>query len=180
MYSWTRTKMTSSSSNRYENRALYAFAALAFLAVGCGKETSGPQRVDGAWRQTVTLVKMETNGALAQAANPSIGVPQVSDPYCLTRESVSADTLESRLTDTAVLGPEWTMGPITLTDGKVSASATSAAGKITYAGQLNSKLSDITMTTAAGVTAQSQTTTILRTRAEHIGPCTPDMVTMGQ
>jgi hypothetical protein len=172
--------MTSSTSHRHEAQAFYVFAALALLVTGCAKETFGPRRAEGAWRQTITLVKTEAKGALAQVANPSIGVPQVSDPYCLTRESVSADTLESRLTDTAVLGPEWTMGPITLTDGKVSASATSAAGKITYAGELSSKLSDITMTTAAGVTAQSQTTTILRTRAEHIGPCTPEMVTMGQ
>jgi hypothetical protein len=172
--------MTPSTSHRHSTKALYALCAFTLLTIGCEQKTSEPRRAEGAWRQTVTLVKMETSGALAQAANDAIGVPQVSDPFCLTSESVSADTLESRLTDVAVLGPEWTMGPITLTDGTISASATSAAGKITYTGQLSPKLSDITMTTAAGNTAQSQTTTILRTRAEHIGPCTSDMMTMGQ
>jgi hypothetical protein len=153
---------------------------VALLLLGCAREGFDPHRSAGAWRQTVTLVQLESKDALPQAAKSAIGVPQVSDPFCLTSQSVSTDTLESRLTDIAVLDSQWTIGAIAVTDVGVTATATGPLGTITYSGKLSPKLSDITMTMVAGNSAQGQTTTIQRTRAEHIGQCTPDMVVMGQ
>jgi hypothetical protein len=172
--------MTSTYTHRNPSTLLIFGIGVALVMTGCARDGFVPHRSAGAWKQTVTLVQLQSKDPLPQAAKSAIGVPQVSDPFCLTSQSVSADTLESRLTDIAVLGPEWTIGAITITDGAVSATATGLLGKITYSGKLSPKLSDITMTMTGATSAQGQTTTIQRTRAEHIGPCTPDMMTMGQ
>jgi hypothetical protein len=172
--------MASNLKNSSKPRTLAFGTCVALLMAGCAPDGFDPRRSAGAWKQTVTIEKLDVNGVVPEAAQSTIGVPQVSDPFCLTSQTVNADTLESRLTDIAVLGPEWTIGTITVTDGTVSATATGALGKVTYGGKLSSKISEITMTMAAGDSAQGQTTTIQRTRAEHIGPCTSDMVIMGQ
>jgi hypothetical protein len=172
--------MRSHKRHRFHLATLVCGAAIAVLMTGCSNKGFDPHRSPGAWRQSVTYIKLGSQDQLPEAAKLATGVPMVSDAYCLTRQSVNADTLESRLTDIAVLGPEWIMGPITVIDGVVAATATGPLGKVTYSGKLSPKISDITMTMAAGNSAQGQTTTIQRTRAEHIGPCTPDMVTMGQ
>jgi hypothetical protein len=184
-----QAKYVTVSCTHSHNPALRLCLLGAFLVLSaCEQGSFDPKRDVGGWQQSVTLVQMTaqdpTNPAV-EAAKASIGQTQTSDPFCLVAQSVSGDTLESRLTDIAVLGPEWKLGTITMDNGKVSATATGPLGKITYAGQLTSKLSDITMTivpdnASPGDPAQSQPTTIQRTRAEHIGPCTSDMVTMGQ
>lgn len=166
--------------HRYQSLPLFFGVGFGLLLVGCAPDSFDPHRSAGAWKQTVTLERLEVNGQVPEAAKSAVGVPQVSDPFCLTSQSVNADTLESRLTDIAVIGPEWTLGAITVTDGTVAATATGPLGKITYSGQLAPKISDITMTIAGSTSEQGQTTTIQRTRVEHIGPCTPDMVVMGQ
>jgi hypothetical protein len=174
--------MRSYNRYRFHLATLVCGAAIAVLMTGCASKGFDAHRSPGAWKQSVTFIKLGEEDLLPEAAKSAVGIPMVSEPYCLTSQSVSADTLESRLTNIAVLDPEWKMGAITVIDGAVSSSATGPLGKITYSGKLSPKMSDITMTMTmtAGSSAQGQTTTIQRMSAEHIGPCTPDMVTMGQ
>lgn len=150
----------------------------ALLLAGC-TDAASSKREAGNWVNEVELVKLDVPGMPAEMKD---GMTQMmasaaNSNFCLTPEEAEKSDLDSLLNSSGGGGEcTWTKKDVNGANVDVVGSCTQGGQKADLAmkGTLESKRSDITITTKAQLPDGKQMEMVMRVKSKHTGACTAE------
>lgn len=166
------------------NPIIFTAAASLALLTGC-TDAATSKREAGNWVNEVDLVKFDVPGMPAEMKESmtQMMASAGNNNFCLTEEEAAKSDLESLLDSSGGSAGECTWTKKEVTGAKVDVVGSCVQGgqkaDLAMEGTLESKRSDIMITTKAQLPDGNQMEMVMRVKSKHTGPCVAETAPAG-